>query len=301
MPYLLMLLVVLSVPAAANESDDPDHAQAHLIPAAVERNVVEIKAVGDVLVITSNGIPNHTTGQFPNRGNPNAISAQSHEYRVALNPIKTGRATKKDGVIGVALNGVPFEPATAECYGQARGQRSAPGACEWRLEAIVRGEGQLGLDQNNAHVQPTGTYHYHGVPHGLLDVLRPYKSMGDLVHVGYAADGFKMMVSRSGRYQSSYQLKAGVRPSAPGGRYDGTYTADFEYRAGSGDLDQCNGTDVNGEYVYFVTEAFPFALRCLMGVVNSSFSKRGGGSVEGKNRRQRPPSGSGHRRPPPHF
>lgn len=173
MPYLLMLLVVLSVPAAAHESDDPDHAQAHLIPAAVERNVVEIKAVGDVLVITSNGIPNHTTGQFPNRG--------------------------------------------------------------------------------------------------------------------------------QGERKPSYQLKSGFRPSGPGGRYDGTYTADFEYRAGSGDLDQCNGADVNGEYVYFVTEAFPFAPRCLMGVVNSSFSKRGGGSVEGQNRRQRPPSGLGHRRPPPHF
>ena len=130
MPYLLFLLVVLSVPAMAHESEDPEHPRAHAIPAAVERNVVEIKEVVDVRMITSNGIPNHATGQFPNRGNPNAISAQNHEYRVALNPQKTGRVSKQEGVVGIALNGVPFEPATAECYGQARGQRSAPGACE---------------------------------------------------------------------------------------------------------------------------------------------------------------------------
>ena len=166
-----------------------------------------------------------------------------------------------------------------------------------REEAIVNGKGQLGLDQNNAHVQPTGTYHYHGVPHGLLDVL----PRGDLVHVGYAADGFKMMVSRSGKYESSYRLKSGTRSSGPGGSYTGKYTADFDYKAGSGDLDQCNGADVNGEYVYFLTEAFPFAPRCLMGEANSSFARRGGVQGAGaQNSRERWPHGSNHRRPPPH-
>ncbi|MGE0434248.1 MAG: hypothetical protein AB7S36_18465, partial [Planctomycetota bacterium] len=47
------------------------------------KNEVTIKVEGDWRIITSNGIPDHTPGQFPNRGNPNRISPQQHKYRVA--------------------------------------------------------------------------------------------------------------------------------------------------------------------------------------------------------------------------
>src|SRR5437016_4392394 len=36
--------------------------------------------------ITSNGIPDHPTGQFPNRGNPNSISPQNYHFRITLSP-----------------------------------------------------------------------------------------------------------------------------------------------------------------------------------------------------------------------
>ena len=65
--------------------------------------------------ITSNGLPDHETGPFPTRGNPNAISEQEHSYRTLLNPIKTNTSTEVR-IAGVALNGVPFEPNTAETY-----------------------------------------------------------------------------------------------------------------------------------------------------------------------------------------
>ena len=156
-----------------------------------------------------------------------------------LNPGMFGAAKQKEGVIGVALNGVPFEPGTAECYGRSRGQRGSMGDCEWREEAIVNVKGRLGLDQHNAHVQPTGAYHYHGIPLGLLKKqLEPYV-------LGYAADGFPMVFAHA-RYKPSWCLKSGIRPSGPGGRYDGTYTQDFEFVAGSGDLDECNGIEVDG-------------------------------------------------------
>lgn len=288
----LLFLCCLTFPAYAHDSPDPDHPHAHAIPAAVERNIVEITEGGAYRYINSNGIPDHKTGAFPNSGNPNSISAQSHKYRVPLNPEKTKYAVAQNGVIGVALNGIPFEPGTAECYGQARGSRPNPN-CEWREEAIINRRGKLGLDSSNAHVQPNGTYHYHGVPHGLLDIL----SGADLVHVGYAADGFKLMVSRSGKYKPSYRLKDGTRRSGPGGAYDGTYTADYAFVAGEGNLDQCNGTDVNGEYAYFVTEDFPFAPRCMKGTVDNSFARRGppSGNMGGR----RPPLR--HRPPPPHL
>jgi len=294
---LAFLFLVLATPVFAHETGDPAFPYAHNIPVAVEHNIVSITDDGQFRYIASNGIPNHVTGQFPNRGNPNTISAQEHKYRVPLNPQKTGQATPKEMVVGVAVNGIPFEPATAECYGYARGQRPRPGqSCEWREEAIVNGEGQLGLDSSNAHVQPNGTYHYHGVPNGLLPVLGDE----DLVQVGYAADGFPLMVSRSHAYKSSYRLKSGTRPSGPGGAYDGKYTADYVYAAAKvGDLDECNGANVvvdgRPQYMYFITKEFPFAPRCLMGTADESFERRGpppaGGFRNGPGRRPPPRHG----------
>ncbi|MEM6781906.1 MAG: YHYH protein [Pseudomonadota bacterium] len=267
---LLIALLFLSAPALADD-----------------KPFVKITEDGTYRYLESNGIPSHRTGDFPNRANPNAISAQSHKYRVPLNPKKTGKATPKDGVMGVALSGVPFEPSTAECYGRSRGERGPMQTCEWREEAIVNGQGQLGLDHNNAHVQPTGAYHYHGIPTGMVS--------GELTHVGYAADGFRIIVSRSEKFKPSYRLKSGTRPSGPGGKYDGKYTADFEYVDGLGDLDQCNGREINGEYVYVLTKTFPNAPRCLMGTADASFERR---KPQGESGQQR--SHSEGRRPPPH-
>jgi hypothetical protein len=293
---LFVLLLFISLPVHAHEGHDPAVPQATVIPAAVEKTIVKITEDGTYRYISSNGIPNHKTGQFPNRGNPNSISAQSHKYRVPLNPQKTGRATEQNGVMGVALNGIPFEPGTAECYGQTRGQRPSgpPGqGCEWREEAIVNGEGQLGLDSSNAHVQPNGTYHYHGVPWGLIDHL---DKSAVILHVGYAADGFEILYQNQPDdelWRSSYRLKSGIRPSGPGGRYDGTYTADYEYVSGAGDLDECNGiTFSDGSYAYILTREFPFVPRCLMGRADQSFARRGPGGAGGGRRpppRHRPP------------
>ena len=67
--------------------------------------------------ITSNGLPDHRPGRFPNQGNPNAISAQDYEYRVPLNPETLDEAIPMRGYLfGVALNGVPFDPGTAEIW-----------------------------------------------------------------------------------------------------------------------------------------------------------------------------------------
>ena len=32
-----------------------------------------------------------------------------------------------------------------------------------------------------------------------------------------------------------------------------------------GNLDECNGTTVDGEYIYLITDTYPFVPRCLMG------------------------------------
>ena len=88
--------------------------------------------------------------------------------------------------------------------------------------------------------------------------------------VGYAADGFEIHYVGAAA-QSGWALKEGTRPNGPGGSYDGTYVEDYEYVGGRELLDECNGALLNGDYVYFVTDTFPFYPRCLWGDVAGGF------------------------------
>lgn len=226
--------------------------------------------------ISSNGIPEHETGNFPGPDNPNSISEQNHNYRVARFPLLSTSPTPVQ-ISGVTLNGIPFEPGTAEFYNNDRNSG-------WVEEAFQDGIGGLGIDRSNAHVQPDGTYHYHASPTGLIEALVLEYPGQDVIHVGWAADGVPITYSLSNQYRSSYRIKNGTRSSGPGGTYDGTYTQDWEYVTGLGDLDECNGMVLGEQYVYLITDHFPFIGRCVMGNPDSSFNK-GPGVVSG------PPNG----------
>lgn len=255
-----------------------------LVPRAMAAQQMEIDERQGVRFVRADGLPNHATGQFPNRSNPNRISAQSYYFRMPLKPAKTGRAAyyRPNHLFGVAVNGVVFDPNTAEFWNDDR--RSG-----WMIEALS-GSRPLGIDQNNAHVQPDGSYHYHGVPTGLVEKLGV---KGKPVLVGWAADGFAIYVDDTAR--SSWRLKAQRDAGGPAGRPDGTYSLDYEYVRSLGDLDECNGREAvtaefpQGAYHYVVTAKFPHVPRCFMGTADACFVKQGGP----------PPGGPGGRRPPP--
>ena len=233
--------------------------------------------------IVSNGIPNHKTGAFPNSGNPNKISAQSQDFSLPTSPKKGLDVAVASASSGIAINGVLFDPATAEHY------NNDPSS-GWNLEAF-NSLRSVGLDFNNAHVQPTGAYHYHGTPVGLEKLVT---KTGHSSLIGWSADGFPMYLDRGyskatdkksavKTLKSSYQLKKGTRPSGPGGSYTGDYTQDWEYIEGSGDLDAANGRVQvtpefpKGTYCYIVTTTFPLIARRFVGTVVSSFVKSGPG------------------------
>ena len=220
---------------------------------------VKITVEDGIRVIRSNGIPDHPTGTFPNRGNPNPVSEQDHVFRVPVDPKPAGvRTPVRMNDFGVTLNGVPFDPSAAEFWNNDR--RSG-----WQYEALS-GKVDLGMDANNAHVQPNGAYHYHGLPKGYMSRVSPDRHSP---LIGYAADGFpiyalygyvdaKDPAKGVKRMRSGWRLKAGERPSGsgPGGRYDGAFVQDWEYRAGAGDLDESNARFSvtpeypNGTYAY---------------------------------------------------
>ena len=280
-----------------------DHSEAGHSHAAPGEGEVNIEQRGEFRYIESNGIPAHETGRFPNRRNPNRISEQRHAFRVALHPDEAQNTTPLGmWPFGVALNGVPFDPGAAEFW--QRDRRSG-----WQYEALS-GAIDLGLDESNAHVQPTGAYHYHGIPVGLIEHLGDGETLTEMMLIGYAADGFPIYApyayaepddpeSDLQPMHASYRVKRGVRrarPAGPGGSYDGTFVQDYEYAEGEGDLDECNGRFgvtpeyPDGTYHYFITAEFPFIPRQFRGTPDESFIRRG------------PPGGPGGppgRRPPP--
>ena len=258
--------------------------------------------------IRSNGWPDHTPGKFPNRGNPNRLAEQKYEFRVPLKPeIAAKPSPAQRSFFGVALNGVPFEPGTAEVWNNDR-------SSGWHYQAMS-GHMDLGLDRNHAHVQPNGAYHYHGLPVGMLE--RIGATSDKMTLIGWAADGFPIYAvygyknaddaeSEVTELKSSYHQKKGKRPeeaNGPGGSYDGRFEEDFEYSKDSGDLDEFNGRQgvtpefPDGTYYYVISNTYPFLGRSWRGSPDPSFFKarpEGGRRGPGGRRPGPPPGG----RPP---
>ncbi len=225
-----------------------------LVQPAPAQNNVSITTTQTQRCVEGDGLPDHPTGEFPSRGNPNAIAAQQVKMCMTSSPERSNQATPIRGAIGIAVNGVQFRPTTAGFY-DPNGRRGHG----------RNGDRNWSLDMNNGHVGPNGLYHYHGIAKSLTET-----SGSSLV--GYAGDGFEIHYVGTAA-QSGYRLKQGTRPSGPGGSYDGTYNEDYEFVEDAGNLDQCNGGMLNGQFVYFVTETYPFVGRCLWGPVSPDFGR----------------------------
>ncbi|WP_170466789.1 YHYH protein [Ruegeria arenilitoris] len=241
-------------------------------------SLTEISESQNSLKVSANGIPDHLVGRFPNRGNPHGISQQNVSLKIPANPKSARTVTPLElgWNFGVSLNGVVFDPLAAEFW---HGDPNSG----WSYNALG-GAVTLGLDENFAHVQPNGKYHYHGIPTGLIELL-DYAPNRHSPLIGYAADGFPIYAMTGvvdGNVQqmtSSYRLKAGNRPGGdePDGKHDGTFNEDYAYVAGSGTLDECNGAFTvspeypSGTYAYFLTENYPVIPRCFAGKPDTSF------------------------------
>ena len=309
-----LALVALAGPIAAHPNHQATQRTTIQLVAATEpapvATRVAITIEGDQRVITSNGLPDHPTGRFPNAGNPHRITSQNYRYTMPLRPVVQATPTPLPAQpFGIAVNGVLFDPGTAEYWHNDR-------QSGWRYEA--KGDAfSLGLDANNAHVQPNGAYHYHGIPTALLARLSAGRPAVTLL--GWAADGFPIYgpwgheSARDGAsalrvLRSSYRVKPGTRPAAgaqPGGTYDGIFVEDYEYVAGGGDLDECSGRFgitpefPKGTYHYVLTEDFPFVPRAFRGTPDASFTRRGPPGGAGGPGGRGAPKGAGKKRGPP--
>jgi len=238
---------------------------------------LEITVNGSTCQITSNAVPNHdfnATGRFVT-----PLAEQSQSYTIPANPeiadAPTALSLQSDNA--VFLNGVKLDLLAAGCFGVGNGRIGCNDmAAPYRYDPMSPTAG-FGVDEHNAHTQPDGTYHYHGNPMALFEQENPASPSPV---IGFAADGFPILGSYIAdgdtirKATTSYRLKSGTRPAGPGGAYDGTFVDDWEYVAGSGDLDQCNGMVQDGVYGYVVTESYPHVMGCFMGTPDGSFQKR---------------------------
>ena len=240
---------------------------------------------GNTRTITVNGVADHLVGQFPNSGNPNTIASVSETYSVTTAPQLADGTTNGAGyTTGVLFSGVVIEPYTAEFFIGSDGTINR----EWNITTL-QSTTSLGLDCNNAHVQPTGRYHYHGTPSNYINGLNINGT--EMVKIGYAADGFPIyykyaydsdgvtLVALESGYQLRTEPRGGDGLSAPDGCPDGYYFQDYEYMDGRSTLDACNGRfgktpEAEDEYYYVVTDNFPSMPLCFSGTPNPSFSFR---------------------------
>ena len=236
--------------------------------------------------LTANGIPDHDVGTFPNAGNPNRITVQSIAASFPLAPARTSATGTPTMVIGHALNGIKFDPGTnGSCNDSGNNCTLNGNVGTWRIEALGQTSFNFGVDFNNAHVQPTGEYHYHGMPEKLLEKLAKANQM---TLVGWASDGFPVYAkfgytnpndstSALKVLTASYRIKSTPNTGRPATTLYpmGTFAQDYEYVAGLGDLDECNGrTGVTPEfpggiYHYVITTTYPYIQRCVKGTTTA--------------------------------
>ena len=242
-------------------------------------------------MLAANGVPDHAVGTFPNAGNPNTIAAITVAATYTLSPSYTGTKTTLGGpagVTGYVLNGLKIDAGTAgSCNNSGSSCSLIDNSGGWSIEALGQSSFNFGTDANNAHVQPGGSYHYHGMPEGFITKRGGNSSKMTLI--GWAADGFPVYArygysSASDKtsalkvIKGSYQLVTTANSSRPSTTTYalGTFTQDWQYVAGSGDLDECNGrTGVtpefpNGIYHYYATDTYPFLQRCVKGAVTAT-------------------------------
>jgi hypothetical protein len=239
-----------------------------------------VTVTDDQCAFSTNAIPNHDFNDGA-RSFVNPTQAQTITYRIPRAPAIAGAPTalslRTDNAI--FLNGVKLDLLAAGCFGVGDGKIGCFNmGVPFRYDPMAA-SADFGTDSHNAHTQPDGTYHYHGNPNALFadDPATPSPV------IGFAADGFPIHGSyfKDGdtvrKATSSYQLKSGDRAPIgdvdPGGAHDGTFVDDYDYAAGSGNLDACNGMSIGGHYGYYVTDTYPWVLGCFRGTPNASFNK----------------------------
>ena len=257
-------------------------------------NAVCIQQDDKVRTIYSNNLPNHSFGTWPSN---NPVDPQQLTFNMCAFPQKASEPISiyDSGnfmgctpyiEFGVGINGIRMAPFGARWFVNPNNQQENR---DWNAEALVL----FNMDFNNSHSNPSGEYHYHGIPMSYFTDSLGIDGSAHSPLIGYAADGFPIYYKYvytdpsqpSGgvsAFTSGHSLRPGDRPgngiTAPDGPYDGLYVEDYEFLDPNWPLDECNGRFgitpeyPAGTYYYVMTDNWPYIPRCFYGsVIDNSF------------------------------
>lgn len=274
-------------------------------PAKAHESAVVVTGDDESCILISDNIPSHDFND-DSAGFRDPVNEVGRSFNIPRNPEFADSPTfiGQQAYNGVMLNGIPIDLLGAGCYRPDADDiyknvefDTVGGGCNADEEYFLlnvfhpNNHDHYLVDLHNGHPQVFGDYHYHGNPAANLnDALFDNDNGGENGSpvIGFASDGFPIFGSyfkdENGEIRkaaSGYTLKAGTRDETapanlavpnPGGAHDGMYNSDYEF-TDAGDLDECNGMTVNGQYGYYITDDYPFVMKCMMGVPDLSFDK----------------------------
>lgn len=224
----------------------------------LENNVVVDFKDGQTLVVHARNIPNHPTGQFPERrGNPSYIQEHDYTYYLPLEPAPNPKAVAMTatnsnralpmGVTGFAINGVAFyNPFDADMED----------ATDF-------------MDRCCGHPSPDNRYHYHKYP---VCVKSPFVDEGEEHSpvIGWALDGFPIY----GPYESK-----GLMAKDDKANPLNAFNVHFD--------------EVRGWHYHVTPGKFPYIIGGYWGVVDARNYRNNGRGGRPGGRRGPPPGGPG--------
>lgn len=234
----------------SNNTEYDINKKSHVSGAVDWQSSFSNQVAGTTRTITTNDLPNHTTGVFPIAAsdpayaydrNPNSIRAQSLTYGLSASPVY-GSPNCMGGQAGVMLTGV------ALFNGFDAGGRDA-GA--WEVQ-----------DSCGGHPEKDGEYHYHTLSSCIKDIS---------VHsvIGYALDGFPITGPQVGTRNI-------------------LTTGDLDECHGITSSITVNGKK-STTYHYVMTQDFPYSISCFRGQAIQPPGLSSGASAGGGNSTAGPP------------
>lgn len=253
-----LLLSALGIVSGSAQTNTTNAVQEAAIESVVWSSNVELNFEEDSFVFKSDGLPSHgVLDAYLGKGNngffvAEDIQSYDAEFSIPLNPVLADSPTETNmGVIGVAVSGAVFFDAF----------EGGADADVYAVEDNTIIDGVPFIDSCNGHGLPNGmTYHYHGIPYCITDVLDTAGEHSKAI--GYLLDGFPIYGPQD------------VNGEVPT------------------DLDACNShfgptpEYPEGIQHYHTTEAAPYIANCYVGEVSLSNSRGPG------------PQGSGQGGPP---
>jgi hypothetical protein len=196
------------------------------------------------LTVTSNGMIGYT---FVAK-TPNALREQAYTWKVSTSPKIAATSTSiktQLGTVAFTVTGIPI-------FGPMEGP--VP-----QQEAFGDPVYNNILDSCKGHTGYAGDYHYHAI-------LAMNSCYLDETIIGYANDGFPIYSNPGYTYVSGYKMTGNPKSNS--------WNAYTYQTGGATTLDECNGrTDENGNYRYYITEAFPYVIGCYKGTPTTQVGK----------------------------